>query len=154
MYEPFLFIHSWTRWVVLFTALYGVFEFCRCALLKRPWKERHDHFLWSFTQLFGFQIGFGLALYVGVSPMVKTALYNIKGIFDSPVLSYWGVFHGSSMIIAFIIFLIGKHYAMKAGSSRGRFTGVGVSLLLSLLVILAAIPWPHLVYGRNFFRGL
>ncbi len=152
MYEPLLLIHSWTRWIV-FLSMIALFGRCLYGWIsKSPWAEREDGFLWAVDQAFGYQILFGGMLWLGISPFTKTGFMNPSEILANPLIFFWTVRHGLSMILAFGIFQIFKAKCRKAPPALAKYRLATLGTGIALAVIISAIPWPGLEYGRPLVR--
>ena len=153
MYEPLIFIHSWTRWAVLFGTGLLLWRTLNGWFRNKKWTSQDNHLVWAYTQVFGYQLLFGLTLYLGISPMTKASFMNLKGAWANPILRFWSVQHISWMISAFVVFQIGKHLSYKKTSIENRHRALAFTTLASTVILLCGIPWPYLVYGRSWFRG-
>ncbi|MBX3019161.1 MAG: hypothetical protein KF767_14845 [Bdellovibrionaceae bacterium] len=153
MYEPLLFIHSWVRWVVLFAGLYLVVRYSLAARANRPWNGGDQHLLWAFDQSFGYQFLFGLTLWAGMSPWTKAFFQDPVGSLENPFVFFWSLRHPLTMFVA-----IGVFHMMKAKARRlegaARFKKLAVTIALTLVIVLSAIPWPWMDVGRAWIRGL
>ena len=154
MYEPLLFIHSWIRWIVLIGAIYFFIRAIKGFLKKEPWSESEDHFIWAYNQIFGYQILFGLTLWLGLSPITKAAFKDFSLIQDNMAILFYFVVHGFSMIIALGIF-----HMIKAKEKRQVDPAMKYKLYIKgfaaiLTIFFFAIPWPWYDFGRSFFRWI
>lgn len=151
MYEPFLLLHSWTRWAVLLALIYLLARSALLWRLQKPWTSKDSELLWVFDQIFGYQVLFGFALWLAGSPLVKAAFKEAGLIFDNSLVFFWALRHPLTMLVAFGVFHMGKARAKRSSPEKAArlyfLTLLGVTLL-----ILSAIPWPGLFYGRPLFR--
>ena len=152
MYEPFLLIHSWTRWAVILVALYLLIRFAYGWMRKSEWRESLDQFAWAFSQLLTLQVLFGLMLFLGTSPLVKVGLSNPSLIMTDPVIGFWTVRHPITMITALGAFHVGKSIARRSPTEL-RFKRYALALAIALALIATAIPWPWLPFGRPLIYG-
>lgn len=154
MYEPFLFIHSWTRWAVLLGAGLILWRTANGWLRQAKWTGHDTHLIWAFNQVFGYQLLFGAALYFGLSPMTKASFINWSEAMTNPVLRFWSVYHICLMVLAFVVFQVGKHIAYKKTPIQRRHRSVFLTMISSMAIVCCGIPWPFFVYGRSWIRGL
>lgn len=110
-----------------------------------------NHFIWAFNQILGYQILFGLTLYLGASPLVKSVLLNPASALTDPYVTFWVVRHGSSMLLSFGVFHIGRVMANKS-LPEGRYRIYAVTFTVLMALIFSAVPWKWLTYGRPWFR--
>lgn len=151
MYAPLLFIHSWTRWIVVVS---GIYFLARCYggwISRKTWRPSDNHFIWAFNQILGYQILFGLTLYLGASPWVKIALSNPSSVFTNPNISFWVARHAPSMLLSFGVFHLGRVRANRS-LPEGRYRIYAITFTFLMAIIFSAVPWKGLVYGRPWFR--
>lgn len=151
MYEPFLLLHSWTRWLVLLPAIYFFVKSVAGAAGYARWGANENYFIWAFNQVFGYQVLFGLSLWLGASPIVKAAFRNPAITFEDGTISFWTLRHPLTMIAALGVFHVGKAKAQRV-EIEWKFKYFAVTFGVILLLIASAIPWPWLTYGRPLLR--
>lgn len=138
MYATLLVVHGIWRWVALLLLVASVVV----AVRGRPVGVHR-----ATVIALDIQATLGLLLF-GVSPMVRAAWNMGTDALQDPVLRFWSAEHGSTMLAA----VVGAHvvHARAKRSARPhRWWGVGFTLVLC--VLLAAIPWPGLSYGRSLW---
>ena len=149
MYSAVLLLHSWIRWLVL---LAGIVAFLRSASGGgRPWTAADDRATLFFTIALDVQLLLGLLLYVFLSPTVSLAFQNMGAAMQSTGIRFFVVEHAIGMVLAVAAAHIGRVRVRKSAPEARRrtaaiFTGV------SLLLLLLAMPWPGLPYGRPLVR--
>ncbi len=151
LYAAVLLIHSWLRWVVL---LAGIVAFIRAATGssgRKPWTPADDRAGFWFVTALDLQVLLGLILYVFLSPLTHTALGDIGAAMKDSVLRFWAVEHVFGMIVGLAFAHMGRVRARKTDSLR-RHRVVAIFVGLSLVAILAAIPWPGMPAGRPLLR--
>lgn len=152
MYQVILFIHSWFRWLVLIAAVQLLYKIIKGLVTKSLWGAEENKSLKLFGEVLNYQIAMGLVLYVGLSPLTKIAFSNISLAIKEPTLRFWTFEHGPSMLMAMGLFQLGKFITLKKSRDDQKFIRIFITLILSLTIILMAIPWPFLKYGRDLFR--
>ncbi len=150
MYDSLLFIHSWFRWAVYLAVIYFLIRSIIGWQKKSPWTVQDNHFVWAFTQVFAYQIGFGLTLWIGLSPLTKIAIKDPALLWEEGLISFWVLRHPATMVLALGVYFIGKSRSEKALSNR--FKAYAITFTVIFLMITSAIPWPWLAYGRALFR--
>lgn len=151
MYEPLLFIHSWTRWILVVAALYFLIRSLWSLATKKPWKNFDTQFIWSLDQVFGYQLLFGITLWLAMSPYVKMAWANLDQLSQNPVVSFWFWHHPVTMLLAYGAFKF-SHAKAKRSENAKKFKYYAAGLFTSLVLIFSAIPWPWTQWGRSLFR--
>ena len=151
MYPLVLTIHSWLRWAALLlgaTATLNAF-LLRSDTTDRPRRQRWD---WAFMLALDLQVLFGLLLYFGLSPFTRDAMNNVAMAMREPHLRFFLVTHVAAMVIAMAAVRAGRVLAMSDQRAAGRGTGRYVCFGIAMIVMIAGVPWPGLVYGRPLFR--
>jgi hypothetical protein len=151
MYEPILFLHSWTRWAVFLGVIYFFIRSVVGWWKKSTWTSQDGYFIWAFNQAFGYQVAFGITLWIGLSPMTKAGMKDPPLILENDMIFFWVLRHALTMILALGAFHIGKARSKKV-APNDRFKVYTVTFAIVLLMIVSAIPWPWLSYGRTLFR--
>lgn len=154
MYEPLLFIHSWIRWVVLLGAIFFFIRSIKGVVKKETWGESENHFIWAYNQIFGYQVLFGLTLWLGLSPITKAAFKDFSLIQDNFMVLFYFALHGFSMIMALGVFHMIKAKERRQSDSQKKFKLYVVGFGIILTIFFFAIPWPWYNFGRAFFRWL
>lgn len=152
MYDVFLFIHSWFRWIVLIAG-FRLFYVVLIGFIKnKTWSSSESRAFSQFNEALFYQAALGLALYLFLSPLHKIGWSNMEFAYKDPAFRFWTLEHPIGMLSGLIVFHIGRILALKKFSIEKRFKVIFVTLTLSLLIIIASIPWPFLKHGRNLFR--
>ncbi len=152
-YGSVLFVHSYLRWVVLLLAVAVVarsFAGWRAARVWSSADERvHHGFVWSMR----IQFVLGLLLYVVLSPISGAFFAHPGASMKVGELRFFGLEHVSVMLIAVAIADIGRARSKRLSVPRLRQRRVFITTLVSLLLMLAGIPWPFMPTKRPLFRS-
>jgi hypothetical protein len=151
MYQQFLWVHSWLRWVVLAVGFLVWLHFCYAWMKKRNWNPFDHSLVLVFTQVLSFQVGIGCVLYFGISPIPKSAFLQKEWMKDA-ILRFWTIEHPLVILVAYFVFLLGKQLAYKRKTNSQRHAALALTLASTYILILTAIPWPNLIQGRPLFR--
>jgi hypothetical protein len=154
MYSLLLFLHSGLRWIVLLTGLFALARAIAGASGKRPWTAADAKPGMFFIMSVDLQFLIGLALYLVFSPTVQAAFGNIGAAMRNPEYRFFVVEHFLGMIVAIALAHIGRVRSKKAKTDAAKFKGAAIFYGLSLLLMLALIPWPGMAAGRPLFRGM
>jgi len=150
MYSGLLHTHSFLRWVVLILALVAVVTYFMGWLGKKNYTRRDDSIGLFFVASMHTQLLIGLLLYFVFSPITKVAMSDMGAAMKDPVLRYWSVEHITGMVVAVILAQMGRTMSKRSLSHENKFKRGAIFYLLSLLVILAMIPWPWMAnIGRS-----
>lgn len=146
-------LHSWLRWAVVVTTLVMG---ARCAwawAARRSWSRRDGALARSWVGVIDTQVLLGLLLYFFASPQAAIARQNLRWAWTDASLRFFGIQHPLSMLAAAFITHASWVWARRTvDDTPERFRRLGLGVLGALLLILLAIPWPSLTYGRPLIR--
>ena len=151
MYATMLLIHSWLRWCTLLACGGAIYYAARkpgpegTPLPGKSW----DSFLMLAVDL---QMLTGLILYFGLSDFTRVAMENPVGAWAEPTVRYWGILHAGAMFASLLTVRAARVLALNATSPAVAQRRRLMWFIISMLVILSAVPWPGLLNGRPLFR--
>jgi hypothetical protein len=151
VYPAVLTIHSWLRWAVLLLGAAATLN----AFLDRGGTTdlaRGKRWDWWFMMAFDVQVLLGLALYFGLSPFTTEGIGNVGLALRDPALRFWTFTHLGTMVVALVTVRAGRVFAMGEPATRARRNGRWICFGISVLAMIAGVPWPALAYGRPLFR--
>lgn len=152
MYVFTLYLHSYVRWLVVIAALVVLVRAVRGWLGRRAWSAADDRAGLLFTIGMDVQVLLGLALYLGLSPLVAAALRNMATTMRTSALRFFAVEHIGAMLVALILAHVGRARSRRAGEASARHRSAAIWYGLAILLMLVSIPWPFYSYGRALFR--
>jgi hypothetical protein len=141
MYTGFLHLHDTLRWLVLLSLVVTLVKYIFGWFGNQSWKKTDNILGIVFTSLMDIQLLTGLVLYFFLSPVTKLAMSDFGAAMKDPGLRFYAVEHFSMMLIAVILVHIGRAKSKKAKTDSAKFKTATIFFLISLVVILAAIPW-------------
>lgn len=151
MYGVMLLLHSWLRWAVFAGALLSV-VIAVMGLAKKTAPQPPDvKKVRIHAVLFDIQAVLGLVLYGALSPVTHAAFADMGAAMKDANLRFWSVEHLAMMLVAWVCARMGAVFFKRATEPKGYRTLLVFSGV-SLLCILAAIPWPMRAIGRELFR--
>lgn len=151
MYGVMMFLHSWLRWAVLFGAVLCVVIAVMGVVKKAAPAPADVKKVRIHAVIFDIQAVVGLLLYGVLSPITQAAFGDMKSAMKDATLRFWSVEHLTMMLVAWILARVGAVLFKKATEAKGYRTLL-VTSAISLVAILAAIPWPSRAVGRELFR--
>ena len=151
-YAIVLFAHSWIRWLVVALALALVGTSMWGWLRRRPWGLGHDRLHFSFILAVDLQLGLGLLLYLGVSPLTRAFLADPGGNLAVRDLRFFGLEHITMMLLAVGVAHVGRMLARRTDEDPRRHRAAAVAGVVFLLLVLVAVPWPFAMVARPWFR--
>jgi uncharacterized oligopeptide transporter (OPT) family protein len=129
--------HAGWRWIVLFLLIFSVVRFFMAKNKKEEFTAGAKK-LGLFTMV-AYHIQFlgGLVLYF-ISPKVQF----VEGMMGNSMLRFYGVEHLTMMTLGMILITIGYSKSKRAKDNARKFKVMAVMNLATLILVLAAIPWP------------
>ncbi|MBC6989292.1 hypothetical protein [Hymenobacter sp. BT491] len=152
MYDILLHVHSWTRWLVVVFGLIAVFRAFSGWQGRRRYVGADNGMGAAFVGSMHLQLLVGLILYLGLSPVTKTALANMGAAMKSPELRFWGVEHITVMVLAVIAAQVGRSLSKKATEPVLKHKRAFVWFTIALVLVLLMIPWGIWNPARPLFR--
>lgn len=148
MYDLTLTLHSIVRWVVLIAGVIAVVQGLRGWRGGRPWTAGDDRIGMIYTISLDIQVLVGLLLFFVLSPITRAAMSSMGAAMQNEVTRFFLVEHFPIMLIAVIVAHIGRSRARKAADETSKHRLSFIFYAISLVLILLAIPWPFMSYGR------
>ncbi len=141
MYSFVLAAHNVVRWVVLLTGVIALLNSYRGLITGAAWTPRDRGILAAYANTFGIQFLLGLLLYVWLSPLTRTGFGNMGAAMRDPALRLFVIEHPVAMLFGLVLAQIALGRTRKAATDAARFRVAAILLTLSLLLVLARIPW-------------
>ena len=151
MYSFVLGLHSWIRWVALVAGVGATMT----ALVDRTGTDRPGRAdMWGFALMMALdvQLLLGLLLYLVLSPFTAEAMRDFSIAMKSPGLRFFAVEHGTLTLAAVAVAHVGCVLTRKAQTPASKRTRMFVCFGLATILMILAIPWPGMAYGRPLFR--
>lgn len=147
MYPTLLYLHSYTRWLVLAAALVALAVSWRALLGTRAHGRPEQLSARVFARLLDVQVLLGLALYA-LSPVVRAALADFGAAMAVKELRFFGVEHITGMVLALVFVNVGAVRVRRAESDALKVRRAVFWQTAAVLAILVSIPW-----WRPLFRS-
>jgi hypothetical protein len=148
----FLTLHNLVRWLVILFAILALVRAFRGWLKGLRWEKSDDRAGILYTSFLDTQFLLGLILYFLFSQWTPQLFANFSAGMQNPVVAFFGLEHVIPMIIAIVAAHMGRALSRKAADAAVKHRTTAVWFSISVVLILVAIPWPFLVYGRPIFR--
>lgn len=148
MYAFVLFLHSLTRWIVLLLVAGGAIKAAAGAATGAPYVPADRKLGLAATIALDVNFLLGLVLYLGLSPIVRTAWSDMGAAMKDGALRFFAVEHFVLMLLAVVAAHVGTGLAKKAADDTGRHKRVALGLTVALLLIVLGIPWPFREVAR------
>lgn len=144
-------LHNLLRWAVIIVGIIAIVRGFRGWLGKKPYYSTDNRPGMLYTMLFDTQLLIGFLLYF-TRGWVGVLSSDISAALQNPGTRFFAIEHFLIMLLAVIVAHIGFSAARRASSDAARYRRQTVWFTLSILMTLAAIPWPFLSYGRPLLR--
>jgi hypothetical protein len=141
MYDYLLIAHSIWRWAVILAGVGAIASAARGLVRRAPWEPTAHRFGRLFSIAVDVQFLMGASLYLVFSPMTTVALNVAEGLPEGSDLSFFGVYHGLIMTIAFLDVHLSAVLIRRAKSDAARQRRSIFLYGQTLLLILLTIPW-------------
>ena len=141
MYPFVLGLHNFTRWLVILGAVYLLARVLPGLRGNRTWTRQEGRAAQIFTGLMDTQLLVGLALYLGVSPYMKSVLDNFGAAMKGSETRFFAVEHVTGMLLSVSLAHVGNVLWKRQTTDVGKFRSAALWFGLSLLCLLAFIPW-------------
>jgi hypothetical protein len=148
MYEILLISHNILRWAVLVLGVWAVIRGYLGWLGKRQWSEADRKPGMWFTIALDLQFLLGLILTV-ISPLVQSAVADLRTTMVVAEFRTILVEHIPLMLLALAAGHITSVLSKRADTDLKKHRRAAIGYTITLLLILASIPW-----GRPLLRGL
>lgn len=149
MHNTLLLIHSLLRWAILLAGIWAVLRAFMGVSGKSPFTGADKKAGLFFMIFFDLQLVAGLLLYFVTSPVVKTALADMKVAMKESVLRFYAVEHITMAVIAFVLVHIGYSKVKKAATSAQKHKTALIFFGIALLLVLLLTPWPFRMAGAG-----
>lgn len=149
MHNTLLLIHSLLRWAILLTGIWAVLRAFMGVSGKSPFTGADKKAGLFFMISFDLQLVAGLLLYFVTSPVVKTALADMKLAMKDSVLRFYAVEHITMAVFAFVLVHIGYSKVKKATTDAQKHKTALIFFGIALIIVFLLIPWPFRAAGAG-----
>lgn len=151
-YTIVLTLHNILRWVVLIAALLTIIRSVNGLRFKRGWTESDNKSSMLYASFLDVQLLLGLLLYFVLSPITTAALQNFGGAMSNSGARFFLIEHSLMMFIAVVVAHVGRTMVKRAANAVSKHRRNAIWMAISLLIVLASIPWPFFPAARPLFR--
>ena len=141
MYPIFLALHNIMRWIIILLAIYALVRVYMGVFGKREFTETDRKALSFYAIGMDIQLLLGLILYFFLSPITTAALGNFGAAMSNDAMRFFAVEHILMMVVAVVLAHVATMMAKRGATSSSKFNRAAIWLTLSVLAVLAAIPW-------------
>ena len=146
MYTGLLHSHNGLRWLVLLALLITILLSFSGWSRKKDWNKSDNISGLFLVILMEVQFLIGIVLYAFVSPITKAAFNNFGAAMKNADLRFYAIEHFALMLIALILVHVGRKKSKRDIAPWKRHRSAAILYTISLLLILAAIPWDRAMF--------
>lgn len=139
MHAALLHTHNLLRWVVLAAGVYAILKAAAGLSGDRPYAPTRRATA-MFMGAVHLNLLLGLLLFL-FSPTVKASMRDMAATMASKDLRFIVVEHPTLMVLAALLVTFGGIFAKGRATDRARHRAAAAFMTITLVVILAGIPW-------------
>ncbi len=141
MYTFMLFSHNIFRWLLLVAGVVAVVMAFVGWLGKKDWPKRDNSVGLVYIILMDVNVLLGFILYLFLSPLTQAAFADFGAAMGNSTLRFFAVEHIFGMLLALVFAHVGRSFSKKAGEPLKKHRTAAIWFTLSLVAVLAMIPW-------------
>jgi hypothetical protein len=147
-YIATLHLHTLTWWIIFLTGLWAIFRVWRGYLRQSTWTRQERLAGLIFSSALATQLLIGLALYFQ-SPVVQPLFAGGAAPHGWLSAVFFGLIHPPTMFTAVVLGQVGFSVSKRLSDDRRKYRMALICYTAALGVLLLAVPWPCLTYGRS-----
>ena len=133
-------IHSFLRWIVLAAVIIVVVKYLVSWLSGNKFSQLDNRISLISIISLDIQLLLGLILYFFLSPFTKD-IFNTGFSMQDAQSRFYAIEHPVSMLLAIVFAHVGRTLMKKSTNDRMKFKRGTVWFALSLIFMLARMPW-------------
>ena len=141
-------LHNLNWWIILFSGLWAVVRVWRGNLAGTAWSKQAKLSGLIFSSALAMQLLIGLVLYFQ-SDIVHTFLTGRAAGPERLTATFFGLIHPLAMFTAVALGQAGYSVSKRIRDDRGKYRAAALCYSAALVIVLLAVPWPPLSYGRS-----
>ncbi len=152
LYNLFLILHSWNRWIILLAGL-SIIIASAVALTRKDKFTGFNKFIGlTYISSLHVQLLIGILLYFVFSPLTQAAFNDVGNAMKNSGLRFWLVEHTLLNVIGIVLAQIGYSRSKKMLNDNAKHKTLFTWTLISFILILLAIPMGLMGVERPWFR--
>lgn len=153
-YSITLAAHNIIRWIVVLAGLAAVIQGILALATGGSFDKRHKLSNLGFLISMDTNLLLGLLLYAVLSPTMTIVFSDFGAAMKDSVLRFWAVEHITGMLVGIVLMHVSYVFVKRAKTDRGKHIWTAAGMGISLLIVLASIPWPFRAASAPLFPGL
>jgi hypothetical protein len=150
MNESLVHLHSGLRWILLLALVYAIFNAWTKAKEGKTYGSKDKLLNVAAMALLHTQFLIGLVVYF-TSPVIKAGFNNFGAAMKDSTMRFFLMEHLVLMLAAVVLITIGHKKAKMAEDPKKKHRRIFIFYLITLLIILIAIPWPFRFENSGWF---
>lgn len=145
--EALIAAHSGLRWIVLILLIVVSFKTIAGCLGKKSFLSIDKKLVSLTVMMFHLQLVIGFILFFG------NKWHTLMGEMKEPSIRFFTVEHSLGMLLAAVLLTVGSAKAKRADSDLKKHKIIAWMFTISLILVLASIPWPfrEMFASRGWF---
>jgi hypothetical protein len=153
MYPFLLTFHNIARWLVIIFALIAIIRAFSGWFGRKDWTGGDNRAGLLYTIILDIQLLVGVILYVWPGIYLSRFMTNPAAAMADHETRFYVIEHLIMMVLAVILAHVGRALSKRAPEAIRKHRRAAIWYTLSLLIILASIPWPFMAsIGRPWLR--
>lgn len=152
LYNLFLIIHSWNRWIILLSGLVLLVTLIYSLSKSQKFNKVMKTLALTFLGSLHIQLLIGIVLYFFLSPFTQAAFKDFGSAMKNPELRFWAVEHTLLNVIGIILAQIGYSISKRKINDQAKQRTLLIWMGIAFFVILLAIPMGIMGVERPWFR--
>ncbi|PKO12041.1 MAG: hypothetical protein CVU39_26225 [Chloroflexi bacterium HGW-Chloroflexi-10] len=144
-------LHNITRWALLILALLVIVRAFRGWFSKTAYQDQDRKFTVMYSGIFDLQILLGIILFF-TKGWGNALMSGDSSVMSTAAVRFFAVEHWTIMLLAAILVHVGSAQVKKAAEDVKKYRRAAIWFTISLLMVLAAIPWPGMESARPLLR--
>jgi hypothetical protein len=145
-------LHNLTWWIILVSGIWAVAVAWRGLMTGAAWTKRERLAGLVFSSALATQLLIGLVLYYASYTSGEAVHRYFAGGAVGPdrlTAAFFAIMHPMAMFMAVVLGQVGFSVSKRMRDDRGKFRVAVLCYTAALAIVLAAVPWPFMSYGRS-----
>jgi hypothetical protein len=144
MHTFLLTLHNVTRWLVIIFALIAIVRAFYGWFTKKDWTGGDNRSGLIYTIVLDIQLLLGIILFIYPGIYTQMMLADPGAAMGNHLVRFYAIEHTTVMLLAVILAHVGRSLSKRAPVAVAKHRRAAIWFTLSLLAILAAVPWPFM----------
>ncbi|HND87152.1 MAG TPA: hypothetical protein PK971_02425 [Saprospiraceae bacterium] len=147
MYDLINTLHSYNRYLLLVALLFVLYRSITGWTGRKPYEKLDNTASAALLGLTHLQLLLGLVLYLGLSPVTKSAFEDFGAAMKNSWLRYVAVEHMAAMLIAVVLIQMGRTLSKRAADGVEKHRKLAIYTTIATLIIVLTLGMKGLLFG-------